>query len=75
MDTTNSGGVPVSGSLAVQKSSVLAKSSNSVPTEPIGTVGTVSGSQLSEVQAAAGDVRNCQILFLDSPQIQHLRMF
>jgi len=54
MDTANYGGVTVSGSLVVKKSSVLAKSNNSVPTVPIGTEGSVSGSHLSQVQTAAG---------------------
>jgi len=82
MDTVNSGGVTVSESQAVKKSLVLAKSTKSVPTVPIGTEGTVSDSQLSDVQIAAGDVRNCRLfhkvsnyLFLDSPQVPHLRMF
>jgi len=49
MDTADSGRVTVSGSLVVKQSSVLA----TVPTVLIGTKGTVSGSQVSEVQSAA----------------------
>jgi len=62
MDTANSGEVTVSGSLVVKKSLVLAKSNNSAPTAAIGTEGTVSGFQLSEVQTAAGGRKKLSVV-------------
>jgi len=58
MDTADSCGVTVSGSLVVKKTSVPA----TVPTVPIGTEGTVFGSQLSEVQSAAGGRKKLSVV-------------
>jgi len=44
------------------ESPVPAKSNNSVPTVPIGTEGTASGSQLSEVQTAAGGRKKLSVV-------------
>jgi len=78
MDTADSGEVTVSGSLVVKKSSVPA----TLPTVPIGQKVPFLGLRLVRLNLPLGDVRNCQLfhigsnyLFIDSPQILHLRMF